>query len=215
VDGRDIGSVARDVQDRLEKISFPLEHHAEVLGEYRERQSAQSRLFGFGLLALIGIVALCVAVFKSWRDVVLHLVTLPIALVGGLIGAYLAGGVLSIGSLVGFFTVIGITARNGIMEITHFQHLEKHEGVPFGPDLVIRGARERLVPILMTMLATALALVPLIVTGNIAGQEIEYPMASVILGGLITSTILNLFVVPPLYLRFAKSTKAIRSGVAG
>ena len=212
VEGRDIGSVARDVQDRLDKVSFPLEHHAEVLGEYTERQAAQSRLLGFGFLAVIGIVILCVAVFKSWRDVVLHLATLPIALVGGVIGAYLSGGILSIGSLVGFFTVIGITARNGIMEITHFQHLEKHEGVPFGPELVIRGARERLVPILMTMLATALALVPLIVTGNIAGQEIEYPMATVILGGLITSTILNLFVVPPLYLRFAKSKKAIPRG---
>ena len=138
----------------------------------------------------------------------MHLVTLPIALVGGLMGAYLSGAVLSIGSFVGFFTVVGITARNGIMEITHFQHLERSEGMKFGSDLVIRGATERLVPILMTMLATGLALVPLVVTGNIAGQEIEYPMASVILGGLATSTLLNLFVVPSLYLRFGKSAKA-------
>jgi Cu/Ag efflux pump CusA len=204
VRGRDLGSVARDVQARLEQIRFPLEHHAELLGEYKERQAAQHRLLWFALVALAGIVALCFAVFKSWRDVWLHLLTLPIALVGGLIGAYLSGAVLSIGSLVGFFTVIGITARNGIMEITHFQHLEREEGLAFGPDLVLRGATERLAPILMTMLATGLALVPLIVTGNIAGQEIEYPMAAVILGGLVTSTLVNLFIVPSLYLRWGK-----------
>ena len=205
VKGRDLGAVARDVQDRVDDIKFPLEHRAEVLGEYRERQGAQRRLLTFAGLALAGIVLLCLAVFRKWRDVVLHLVTLPIALVGGVIAAYMSGAVLSIGSFVGFFTVVGITARNGIMEITHFQHLERDEGMTFGPDLVIRGATERLAPILMTMLATGLALVPLLITGNIAGQEIEYPMASVILGGLVTSTLLNLFVVPSLYLRFGKS----------
>jgi CzcA family heavy metal efflux pump len=204
VKGRDLGAVARDVEARVAKISLPLEHTAQVLGEYRERQAAQRRLLGFAALAFAGIVALCLAVFRNWRDVVLHLVTLPISLVGGVIGAYLGGGVLSIGSFVGFFTVVGLTARNGIMEITHFQHLEKLEGVAFGPELVLKGATERLAPILMTMLATGLALVPLIISGNIAGQEIEYPMASVILGGLVTSTLLNLFVVPPMYLHLGK-----------
>ena len=205
VKGRDLGAVARDVKERVDKINFPLEHRATVLGEYRERQGAQDRLLRFAGIALLGILALCLAVFKNWRDVFLQFLTLPIALVGGLIGAYSAGGVLSIGSFVGFFTVVGITARNGIMEITHFRHLEREEGMAFGPELVIRGATERLAPILMTMLATGLALVPLLVTGNIAGQEIEYPMAAVIIGGLVTSTLLNLFVVPPLYLRFGKS----------
>ena len=207
VRGRDLGSVARDLQARLDKIEFPLEHHAELIGEYKERQAAQNRLLWYAAVALGGIVLLCYAVFRNWRDVWLHLLTLPIALVGGLIGAYISGGVLSIGSLVGFFTVIGITARNGIMEITHFQHLEREEGMTFGPELVLRGATERLAPILMTMLATGLALVPLIVTGNIAGQEIEHPMASVILGGLVTSTLVNVFIVPSLYLRWGKSRK--------
>jgi Cu/Ag efflux pump CusA len=105
---------------------------------------------------------------------------------------------------VGFFTVMGIAARNGILMINHFQHLERHEGEPFGPELVLRGARERLSPILMTALATALAVVPLVVTGDIPGHEIEHPLAIVILGGLFTSTLLNLFVVPSLYLRFAR-----------
>jgi Cu/Ag efflux pump CusA len=126
------------------------------------------------------------------------------ALVGGVLAAYLAGGVISLGALVGFFTVFGIAARNGILLINHCQHLEREEGETFGPALVLRGARERLSPILMTSLATGLALVPLVVLGDRPGHEIEYPLAIVILGGLVTSTLLNLFVVPSLYLRFGK-----------
>ena len=114
---------------------------------------------------------------------------------------------ISLGSLVGFFTVLGIVARNGIMMISHFQHLEREEGEAFGPALVIRGAKERLAPILMTALAAGLAIVPLIIAGDVAGQEIEYPMAFVILGGLITATLLNLFLLPVLYLKFGKSRK--------
>jgi Cu/Ag efflux pump CusA len=124
------------------------------------------------------------------------------ALVGGILAATLAGGTLSLGSLVGFLTVLGIAARNGILLINHCQHLERHEGESFGPALVLRGARERLSPILMTSLATGLALVPLVAAGTIPGNEIEHPLAVVILGGLATSTLLNLFIVPSLYLRF-------------
>src|SRR5919197_5651121 len=131
--------------------------------------------------------------------------TLPMALVGGVLAASMfSGGVLSLGSLVGFLAVFGIAARNGILLINHCQHLERHEGEVFGPALVVRGAKERLSPILMTALATALALVPLVVRGTIPGHEIEHPMAVVIVGGLVTSTVLNLFIVPSLYLRFAK-----------
>ena len=130
--------------------------------------------------------------------------TLPIALVGGILAAFAAGGVLSLGSLLGFFAVFGIAARNGILLINHCQHLEEVEGETFGPALVLRGARERLSPILMTSLATGLAVVPLVILGDRPGQEIEYPLAVVILGGLVTSTLLNLFVVPSLYLRFGR-----------
>ncbi|MDQ5874481.1 MAG: efflux RND transporter permease subunit, partial [Actinomycetota bacterium] len=126
------------------------------------------------------------------------------------IAAYMGSGIISLGSLVGFLTVLGIVARNGIMLISHYQHLEQFEGEPFGPGLVIRGARERLVPIMMTVLTTGLVLVPLILAGEIPGNEIEHPMAVVILGGLITATLLNLFVVPALYLRFARPANAIR-----
>ena len=109
------------------------------------------------------------------------------------------------GSLVGLLTILGIATRNGIMMISHFQHLEEEEGEAFGPELVLRGAKERIAPIMMTALTTGLALLPLIIAGDIPGQEIEYPMAIVILGGLITSTLLNLLVVPTLYLQFGKS----------
>ena len=120
-------------------------------------------------------------------------------MIGGIAGAFLCGGVISLGSLIGFVTVLGVASRNGIMMIDHYRHLEKVENMPFGPELILRGASERLAPILMTALTTGLALVPIIVGGNIPGHEIEYPMAYVILGGLTTSTILNLLVVPTFY----------------
>ena len=204
VRGRDLGAVANDVQQRLQGIKFPLEYHAELLGAYQERQAAQRSLLLFGLASAIGVFLLLQAAFGTWRLATLAFFTLPLALVGGALAAFAAGGVLSLGSLVGFFTVFGIAARNGIMLINHYQHLERHEGEPFGPALVLRGARERLAPILMTALAAGLALIPLAISGDIPGQEIEYPMAIVILGGLITSTVLNLFIVPSLYLRFGK-----------
>lgn len=202
VRGRDLGSVVADLERGLGDVDFPLGFRAELLGEYAERQAAQTRLLVFAIGAAIAIFLLLQASFGRWRLATLSLATLPIALVGGVLAALLGGGVISLGSLVGFLTVLGIVARNGIMLISHYQHLEQFEGEPFGPALVLRGARERLVPILMTVMTTGLALIPLIVAGEIPGQEIEHPMAVVILGGLVTSTLLNLFVVPALYLRF-------------
>ncbi|CAA9236511.1 MAG: Cobalt-zinc-cadmium resistance protein CzcA; Cation efflux system protein CusA [uncultured Acidimicrobiales bacterium] len=207
VKGRDLGSVAGEVEEKLKGVEFPLEYRYELLGEYTEAQEAQRRLLLFAGAALVVILLLLRASLRSWRLAVLSLFTLPIALIGGVIAAYGAGGVISLGSLVGFFTVLGIVARNGIMLISHFQHLEHEEGEPFGPALVVRGAKERLAPIMMTALTTGLALVPLVMFGELAGQEIEHPMAIVILGGLLASTILNLFIVPTLYLRFGKSKK--------
>ena len=203
VAGRDLGSVANDVGDAVDGISFPRGYTTAILGEYEERQAAQSRLLFFSVFAFLGIVLLLQAAFGTWRLAFLVVFTLPMALVGGLLAAYAGGGILSLGSLVGFLTVLGLAARNGILMINHFQHLEREEGEPFGPGLVLRGARERLSPILMTSLATGLALLPLVVAGTIPGNEIEHPMAVVILGGLVTSTLLNLLLVPSLYLRFA------------
>jgi CzcA family heavy metal efflux pump len=214
IEGRARGGVANPVEARLQEIEFPLEHRAQVIGVYAERQAASKRLFGFAVITAIGIFLILAAVLKRFRLAVLTFVTLPLALMGGVIGNWMAGGVISIGSLVGFFTVLGIVARNGIMMISHFQHLEQVEGMEFGPELVIRGAKERIAPIMMTALTTALALVPLIAAGNIAGQEIEYPMGVVILGGLISSTVINLFVVPSLYLRFGRSRTTSTTPVA-
>jgi len=146
---------------------------------------------------------------------VLTFLTLPMALVGGVLAVWIGGGIISLGSLVGFFTVFGIAARNGILLINHYQHLEEHEGMKFGPQLVLRGARERLSPILMTSLATGLALVPLVVLGSRPGHEIEHPLAVVILGGLVTSTLLNLFIVPSLYLRFGHGKRDAAAPVRG
>jgi CzcA family heavy metal efflux pump len=204
VSGSDLGSVVAAVQERVGQLSFPVEYHAEVLGESDELNAAQSRLLLFGGLAALVILLLLHLAFGSFRLALLTFLLLPTALVGGVVAVWLADGVLSLGSLVGFLTVFGIAARNGILMISHFQRLEREEGETFGRALVVRGAGERLAPILMTALATALALVPLVVAGSIPGHEIEHPMAIVILGGLVTSTLLNLFALPALYLRFGQ-----------
>ena len=209
VAGRDLGAVIRDVEAALATVEFPQGTHPELLGEYAERQSAQDRLFLFAGLALAGILLLLQASFGNARLAILAFLTLPFAIVGGILAAFAGGGgSISLGSLVGFFTVLGIAGRNGIMMINHFQHLERVEGEPFGPALVIRGARERLSPILMTALATGLAVLPLVIVGDLPGAEIEHPMAIVILGGLLTSTLLNLFILPSVYLRFGRPRRA-------
>jgi Cu/Ag efflux pump CusA len=201
VRGRDLGSVVRDVEERLKTVQFPLGYHAHLLGEAAERHAAQRGMLVAGLATAVGIFFLLQAAFRSWRLAGLAFLALPAALAGGVLAAYAGDRIVSLGSLVGLLTVLGIAARNGILMIHHFQHLQQSEGEAFGPALVLRGARERLSPILMTTLATGLALVPLAITGDIPGMEIEHPMAIVILGGLVMSSLLNLFVVPPLYLR--------------
>jgi Cu/Ag efflux pump CusA len=163
------------------------------------------------ITAAIGVFLILLGSFGNLRLAVLGFLTLPSALVGGVLAAYVTGDVISLGSLVGFLTVFGIAARNMIMLMSHYQHLERHEGETFGPELALRGAIERLSPIMMTALATGLALIPLVIWGRVPGSEIEFPMAIVILGGLITSTMLNLFVVPSLYLYFGKSKSTSES----
>jgi CzcA family heavy metal efflux pump len=212
---RDLGAVVRDVEAAIAAMEWPLGYHPELLGEYAERQAATDRLLLFAIVAAIGILLLLQAAFASTRLALVSFVALPSALVGGVLGAALSGGVISLGSLVGFFTVLGIAARNGIMLINHYQHLEREEGEPWGLGLVTRGARERLSPILMTALATGLALVPLVIAGDLPGHEIEHPMAIVILGGLVTSTLLNLFLVPVLYLRFGRTAAPPKALAAG
>jgi CzcA family heavy metal efflux pump len=216
VSGRDLGAVARDIQQRVGGVKFAAGYHPELLGEYAERQAAQARLGWLALGSLAGILVLLLADFQAPRLVALIALTLPFALIGGVLATWFGGGILSLGSLVGFVTVLGIAARNGILLISHYRHLEHEEGRPFGPDLVLQGSVERLVPILMTAATAAFALLPLVLKGNVPGNEIERPMALVILGGLVTSTVLNLFLLPALYARFGspKGSSAPRAFAA-
>ncbi len=207
VSGKDLGAVAREIQSRVKGLAFNQGYHPEFLGEYAARQASRNRLLLLAAFSLLGILVLLQVDFRSARLVLLLALTLPFALIGGVAGAFLGGGILSLGSLVGFVTVLGIAARNGIMLLSHYRNLESSEGMAFGKDLILRGAEERLVPILMTASCAGLALLPLIMKGNVPGHEIEFPMAVVILGGLVTSTLLNLFLMPALYGAFAHARK--------
>jgi CzcA family heavy metal efflux pump len=212
VRGRDLGSVAEEVRARLDKLQFPIGYYPHLLGEYKERQAAQRGLLGFAAIAALAIFLVLHASLASARLATLVFLALPAALIGCVLAALAGDRIISLGSLVGIITVLGIAARNSILLIQHYRHLEDVEGEPFGLGLVMRGASERLSPILMTTLCTGLALLPLLVAGSIPGYEIEHPMAVVILGGLATSTLLSLFAVPMLYLRFGRREAAAPAG---
>jgi CzcA family heavy metal efflux pump len=206
VDGRSLGSVEEDVEHRLQEIQFPLEYHAEVLDP--EGRTPEGRLIAVGIAAAIGVLLLLQASFGSWPLAFLAFLALPFALSGGALGTLADGGTVTLGSLVGFIALLGISARNGILMITHLQDLERREGETFGPALVLRGARERVLPIFMAALATGLAVLPFAAFGELPGYELVHPLAVVVLGGLVTSTLLTLLVVPPLYLHVAAGSRA-------
>jgi len=208
---RDVASFVADAQKQIAaKVTFPAGVYAEFSGAAEEQQQAQNELLLHSLAAAAGIIVLLAIVFHRPRPLLLVLANLPFALVGGVLAiflvAYFGGGQgsLSLGTLVGFVTLFGITMRNSIMMISHFEHLVQVEKQPWGMETAVRGATERLVPILMTALVTALGLLPLALGSGEAGREIEGPMAIVILGGLLTSTALNLLVLPTLALRYGK-----------
>jgi Cu/Ag efflux pump CusA len=203
VSGRSLGAVAGDVQNRLNNGEFPLEYHAEVLEQTTTSQEINlGRIVGLGLVAVIAIFLLFQAVFGSWRLAGLAFLTLPVALAGGVLAALIDGATLSLGSLIAFLALLGLAARNAIMLIDRFQRLRTEESQAFGAELVQSGARDRLAPTLTVAVATAAAVLPFVIMGNVAGLEIVNPMAIVILGGLVTSTLLSLFLLPALYLRF-------------
>ncbi len=202
VQGRDVQSFAADAEARVKELNLPSGVSYTFTGASGAKQAAQRELLWLGLASASGILLLLWMAFGSLRKLLLVLVNLPFALVGGVAAVYMAGGVLDVGSLIGFVTLFGITTRNSIMMVSHWQHLHEVEGMPWGPELVFRGARERLAPVLMTALVTALGLLPIAIGSGQAGREIEGPMALVILGGLATSTALNLFVLPVLYRHF-------------
>lgn len=202
ISGRNLGSVTADVKDRLQTIEFPLEFHAEVLSASGQKQVTRQRMFGVVVASAIGIFLLMQAAFGSFRLAFVSFLTLPVALSGGVLAALFGGSILSLGSLFGFLTVLGIAVRNGMVLVSHFHHLEEFEGESFGLKLILRGARERMSPVMMTAGTAGLALLPIVLAGDIAGSEIVHPMAVVILGGLVTSTYFSLFILPSLYIRF-------------
>ncbi len=205
VSGRDLRGVVDDIRARVqEQVSLPPGYYIEYGGQFESAASTGRLLALLGALIVLGIACLLYFMFRSARDVVLIMVNLPLALIGGLFGVYLSGGTLSVASLIGFITVFGIAARNGIMLVSHIRHLQRVEGVNDFYEAVRRGAIERLSPILMTALAAGLALVPLALRGDAPGNEILTPMAIVILFGLLSSTLLNMILVPALFLRFGK-----------
>jgi Cu/Ag efflux pump CusA len=205
---RDTQAVMSAVQTAIRNYAFPLEYHAEIVSDYAAERTADQRLLIASIVAVIGMFLLMQASFRSWRLALVAIVTLPAALAGGVLANFLGSGTLSISLLAGCLTVLGIALRNSIMLFSHYEHLEEKEGQAFGPDLVMRGARERLPPILMTALATGLALLPFVLFGNTPGHEMVRPIAIVIIGGLVTTTWLNLFAMPALYLRFGASREA-------
>ena len=205
VQGRTVSDFVREVRQRVAKtVKLPEDTYVIYAGENQARARAQRDLIVYAGASMVGIVLLLFLALKSVRALLLVMVNLPFALVGGVLTVSFSGGDLSLGSLVGFVTLFGITLRNSIMLISHYEHLVHEEGAVWGPDVARQGAAERLIPILMTATVTALGLLPLALASGAAGNEIEGPMAIVILGGLATSTVLNLLVLPLMALKFGR-----------
>ncbi|MFT5284639.1 MAG: CzcA family heavy metal efflux pump [Planctomycetota bacterium] len=206
---RDMGSVVNDIRSAIESnIVFPTGYYVEFGGQFENATATNRRLALLGVLVVLGIGFLLHIMFRSVRDTLLIMANLPFALIGGAAGVYVAGGVISVASIIGLISVFGIAARNGIMLVSHVRHLQQFEGVTEFAEAVRRGSMERLSPILMTALASGLALVPLTLRGDEPGTEILTPMAIVILFGLLSSTTLNMLVVPALFLRFGRPVSA-------
>jgi Cu/Ag efflux pump CusA len=197
VDGRGRDAVAEDIERALEGVAFPLEFHAEVL---TAEGQPTGRLIALGVAAAVALFLLLQAAFGVWRRAALALLSLPVAVAGGILAALVDGRPLSFGSYLGLLAVLGLAARSTVLVVSNYRRLEE-DGDGFGRELVLRGARECLAPILLAGLAAAIALSPVLVLGTPPGLEVLNPMAVVVLGGVVTATFLTLFVVPAFYLR--------------
>ena len=202
VQGRDLAAVAADIRGQLEVIEFPREFHAEVMSDAAERQAAQQRTLAVALVALLGAYLLLQASFGSWRLALIAWLTMPVVLAGGVLAALAGGGVLSLGSIFGLLAVFTIGVRNVVVLTNHLQNVRRREGAAFDRELILRVGLDRVAPLVMTAVATAVVLLPLVLAGDIAGLELLRPMAIVMLGGLVAATVLNLFLLPALYARF-------------
>jgi Cu/Ag efflux pump CusA len=208
VEGRSLGEVVAEANNRIrQNVDFPLEYRAEILGDQMRALESRARVQAFAVAAALGILLLLQAAFGSWRLAGLVFLSLPVALLGGVVAASAFVGLSSLGALLGFVAVFALTVRNALTLVSHYRDLEREAG-GFSAELALRGTRERFAPIVATAVATALAFLPFALLGNIAGHEILQPMAIVVLGGLVTATLVNLLVVPSLYLRFGESAEA-------
>jgi Cu/Ag efflux pump CusA len=191
--------VMDDVEAAVASVEFPLEHHAEIRGAASEAGATPSQALPIALAAALAIFLLLQAAFTSWRLAILAFATLPVALAGGIVAALVAGETFGLGAIAGSLAVVGIATRSVVLVVRHYQHLERDGAESFGDELVLRGTRERLLPTVVTALGTIIALAPILVMGDVAGLEIVRPMAIVMIGGVITSALLVLFVLPALY----------------
>ncbi|HSF44211.1 MAG TPA: efflux RND transporter permease subunit [Thermoanaerobaculia bacterium] len=202
VAGGNLSGTVEQVQRTLDEgLALPAGYRVAYGGQFEEAARSLKNLGTLSALVLVGMYALLFLAFRDHRHALIVLVNLPLALVGGVFAVALGGGVLSVASLVGFITLFGIATRNGVLLVSHYEHLMREEGLPLA-EAVVQGSRERLAPVLMTALTAGLALIPLVLAGDHPGNEIQSPMAQVILGGLLSSTFLNLVLVPVLFARW-------------
>jgi Cu/Ag efflux pump CusA len=213
--GRDLGSVVEDVKEKINKnIKLPAGYFYDIGGQYQGQKEATRKLLFLGLLSIIGIVLVLYIHFKSLTVTMQIILNIPLALIGSIIALWLTDGTFSVATLIAFITLCGIASRNGIMMISHYFHLMKYEGYKFGKEMIIQGSLERLVPVLMTALSAILALTPLLFAADESGKEILHPVAVVIVGGLISSTLLDIFLTPVLFYYYGEKAlnKYLTSG---
>jgi CzcA family heavy metal efflux pump len=209
VAGRDLGSVVGDMQERIKvQVRLPEGYFIEYGGQFEAQQEATKRLSVLTVFSLVAIFFLLLKALGDWRSSLQVMINIPLALIGAIFAMLITGGVFSVATLVGFISLVGITSRNGIMMISHYLHLMREEGEGFTEEMIIRGSLERLVPVLMTALTAGLSLIPLVLAAGQPGKEILHPLAVVVLGGILTSTLLDQLVTPAVFYKFGKPIAA-------
>jgi len=205
VAGRDLGGVVREMQERVRaQVQLPEGYFVEYGGQFQAQQEATKRLSVLTAFSLVAIFFLLLKALGDWRSAAQVMINIPLALIGAIFAMLLTGGVFSVATLVGFISLVGITSRNGIMMISHYLHLMREEGEDFTEHMVIRGSLERLVPVLMTALTAGLSLIPLAIAAGEPGKEILQPLAVVVIGGILTSTLLDQIVTPAVFYKFGR-----------
>ena len=203
--GRDLGSVVTEMQDRVKaQVQLPEGYFVEFGGQFEAQKEATRTLSYLSIFSLVAIFFLLLKALGDWRSALQVMINIPLALIGAILALFLTGGVFSVATLVGFISLVGITSRNGIMMISHYLHLIREEGESFTEHMIIRGSLERLVPVLMTALTAGLSLVPLVIAAGEPGKEILHPLAVVVLGGILTSTLLDQVVTPAVFFKFGR-----------